>query len=208
MAKTPKKSPGHRRVTKEECDKYTAKSMIKRPKSAYIYFSKEMQKKKEFENVAVTDRAKEIGKRWKKLSDSAKQKYEAMAAKDKKRYEKDLAQHEKDYPTKKRKASAYDTFRKKQWAKYKGDLAGLSAEKRAAKFKKITQAISSAWREKQAPADYGGKSYGDEDMGKKKKRVRKVTKEEKTWDDESDYSGDDIVDEDMGSKRRKKTKRM
>lgn len=67
----------------------------KKPKSAYLFFcdaerANVLKKHPEFK---VTDVSKELGPAWQKLSAKAKTKYENLAAKDKERYEKEMASY-------------------------------------------------------------------------------------------------------------------
>lgn len=66
------------------------KSAVKRANSAYIFFATDQQKTFE-KSVPVTERGKEIGARWRALSAAEKKPYEALAAKDKARAERERA---------------------------------------------------------------------------------------------------------------------
>ena len=65
----------------------------KRPTSAYIYFTTANRERLKAENPEVTkklgDLAKLFGAEWKELTDAGKKQYNALAAKDKARYEKE-----------------------------------------------------------------------------------------------------------------------
>jgi hypothetical protein len=69
----------------------------KRPLSAYMYFSKdkreELTKKNGKESVAES--SKKIAALWKKATSDEKKKYDTKAAKDKTRYEKEMAEYKK-----------------------------------------------------------------------------------------------------------------
>jgi len=69
----------------------------KRSLSAFFWFcNDERPKVKEtMPDSGVGDVAKELGRRWNACSDSEKAKYEALAAKDKARYEKEMAAYKK-----------------------------------------------------------------------------------------------------------------
>ena len=68
----------------------------KKPKSGFLFFCDEHRpkmietQKKKNKKVVIGDIAKELGKKWKKLSDSQRSKYNAMNEKDKDRYSKEL----------------------------------------------------------------------------------------------------------------------
>tara|TARA_Y100001970_G_C14182415_1_gene830586 strand:- start:478 stop:915 length:438 start_codon:yes stop_codon:yes gene_type:complete len=68
----------------------------KKPKSGFLFFCDEHRpkmidsQKKKNKKVVIGDIAKELGKKWKKLSDSQKAKYSGMNEKDKERYSKEL----------------------------------------------------------------------------------------------------------------------
>lgn len=75
----------------------------KRALSAFFWFCQDERGKVKALNPELTvgEIAKELGKRWNEVSEDTKSKYEAMAAKDKARYEKEI----KAYKTKKAKGS-------------------------------------------------------------------------------------------------------
>ena len=68
----------------------------KKPKSGFLFFCDEHRpkmietQKKKNKKVVIGDIAKELGKKWKKLNDSQRAKYNAMNEKDKDRYSKEL----------------------------------------------------------------------------------------------------------------------
>mmetsp|Transcript_20996 Transcript_20996/g.34705 ORF Transcript_20996/g.34705 Transcript_20996/m.34705 type:complete len:394 (-) Transcript_20996:254-1435(-) len=65
----------------------------KKASSAYIYFSVENRaavKSSMCETVSNTELLTEVGRQWKELTDKKKEKYNAMAAKDKERYAKEM----------------------------------------------------------------------------------------------------------------------
>tara|TARA_Y100000996_G_C22019656_1_gene436209 strand:+ start:92 stop:520 length:429 start_codon:yes stop_codon:yes gene_type:complete len=68
----------------------------KKPKSGFLFFCDEHRpkmiesQKKKNKKVVIGDIAKELGKKWKKLSDSQRGKYNAMNEKDKERYSKEI----------------------------------------------------------------------------------------------------------------------
>ena len=68
----------------------------KKPKSGFLFFCDahrpkmiDAQKKKN-KKVVIGEIAKELGKKWKKLNDSQREKYNLMNEKDKERYSKEL----------------------------------------------------------------------------------------------------------------------
>jgi len=75
-------------ATKRKADE-KADTGIKKPKTAYIFYSTEMrsQMKKENPNATFGEIAKILGANWKSMSDADKAKYVKLAADDKKRYE-------------------------------------------------------------------------------------------------------------------------
>jgi high mobility group protein B1 len=64
----------------------------KRSLSAFFWFCQEERPKVRADNndLTVGEVAKELGRRWNDVSSETKEKYEALAAKDKQRYEKDM----------------------------------------------------------------------------------------------------------------------
>ena len=90
---------GVKNFTPKDVKKVKDKDLPKRPNSAYFIFSNEkrpslMEKsKKENGKVNVTDVSKELGKMWKELNAKKKKPFEDKAAKDKERYEKEMAEY-------------------------------------------------------------------------------------------------------------------
>ena len=68
----------------------------KNARTSYLFFCNEVRERLKVEQpeLAITEVGKEAGKLWKELSPSKKAKYEAMAAEDKLRYEREKAQYE------------------------------------------------------------------------------------------------------------------
>ena len=67
-------------------EKESSKPKPKRPLSAYMHFSKEMQTKAPYSTMLpIGDRAKAIGKKWKTMSESEKKKYYDLAEAEKKK---------------------------------------------------------------------------------------------------------------------------
>ena len=70
----------------------------KKPKSSYFYFCDEFRpdyiesfkKKNPDKKISIANIAKQLGTKWKSLSDNGKKKYVKMAEKDKVRYENDM----------------------------------------------------------------------------------------------------------------------
>jgi len=70
----------------------------KRGLSAYMFFANDQREKVREDNPGIAFGAvgKELGERWKALTDEQKAPYEAKAAKDKKRYEEEKANYNAD----------------------------------------------------------------------------------------------------------------
>jgi len=81
----PRKTKGTPETGKEK------KAGPKRPKNAYMFFAADMRPKYAKKGVSVTEVAKALGAEWKTLKAPARKKYEAEAAKDKERYQEELA---------------------------------------------------------------------------------------------------------------------
>lgn len=83
----------------------------KRSLSAFFWFSNDERPKvkESMPDATVGDIAKELGRRWNEVSSEVRSKYEALAAKDKARYEKEV----KAYKVKKSKATAPSKGKKK-----------------------------------------------------------------------------------------------
>ena len=75
------------------------KNLPKKPKSAYFFYCDEKRPallekaKKKGGKVNIGAVAKELGDMWKKLKSDKKKKYETLNAKDKERYEKEMAEY-------------------------------------------------------------------------------------------------------------------
>jgi len=69
----------------------------KRPLSAFFLFSQDERPeiKKKSPSMSVGDISKEIGNKWKKVSDDTKKRYEQKAAVEKQKYEQRLAEYKK-----------------------------------------------------------------------------------------------------------------
>jgi uncharacterized protein (DUF736 family) len=68
--------------------------------SAYFFFAAEARGRiaAEHPELKMTDQAKEMGARWKRMPDAEKQKYVDLAQKDQERYTAEKADYYKDYP--------------------------------------------------------------------------------------------------------------
>lgn len=77
----------------------------KKPKSSYFYYCDQhrpglienFKKKNPNKKVQISEIAKELGAKWKKSSDSSKQKYYKMAEKDKERYVEEMSVFNEKY---------------------------------------------------------------------------------------------------------------
>lgn len=68
----------------------------KKPMTAYFAFAQEVRPhlKAQYPDRGVTDIARVIGEKWRELTDAQKKPYEAMAARDKKRYEREMSSYQ------------------------------------------------------------------------------------------------------------------
>lgn len=68
-------------------------------RSAYFQFSNQHRQKtreellEEIDEVKITHIATRLGEKWRKLTDKDKEPYEALAAKDKERYQQDMEEY-------------------------------------------------------------------------------------------------------------------
>lgn len=94
----PKKGEGRKKKRQKDPD------APKRPLSAFFWFCNDERPKVKatMPDSTVGDVAKELGRRWNECTEDQKSKYEALAAKDKARYEKELKAYKsgKPVPTK------------------------------------------------------------------------------------------------------------
>jgi len=69
----------------------------KKPVTSFLVYSAEMRPivREEYPELKVTEVAKELGKRWKELSDGEKKPYKVMADAEKAKYTKAMAAYEK-----------------------------------------------------------------------------------------------------------------
>eukprot|EP00201_Polytomella_parva_P011999 CAMPEP_0175062378 /NCGR_PEP_ID=MMETSP0052_2-20121109/14136_1 /TAXON_ID=51329 ORGANISM="Polytomella parva, Strain SAG 63-3" /NCGR_SAMPLE_ID=MMETSP0052_2 /ASSEMBLY_ACC=CAM_ASM_000194 /LENGTH=87 /DNA_ID=CAMNT_0016328395 /DNA_START=46 /DNA_END=309 /DNA_ORIENTATION=+ len=81
-------------VTKKE-KKEKDPNAPKKPCGAYMWFCKEKREGVKSENpeMSVTDIGKRLGQLWKESSEEEKQRFHALAKKDKERYDKELAEY-------------------------------------------------------------------------------------------------------------------
>lgn len=66
--------------------------------SSYMFFCKDFRKSKKNAGLSVTEAGSVQGKEWRELSASKKAKYEAMAAKDRKRYNREMEIYKRNHP--------------------------------------------------------------------------------------------------------------
>ena len=92
MAKV--KKAGGKKERKRKENKDGPKRGKSAPKSAYVFFCQEERLKvmKEQPSLSITEASKVTSDRWEELTDADKQPYQEMAAKDKARYEAELAE--------------------------------------------------------------------------------------------------------------------
>lgn len=74
------------------------KNLPKRPRSAYIFFSKSKHQvlRKEHPENTITQNAKLIGQQWRSMDDAAKKPFVKSALEDRKRYEREIAKWRKE----------------------------------------------------------------------------------------------------------------
>lgn len=105
---TPKAAPKKRKKKKNK---------VKRPVSAYMWFSKETRPQVAMnKELSFAEIAREVSRQWSELSDEEKKPYQELNAQDKIRYEKDVANapppeddsDEEDQPKKKKKKKNRD----------------------------------------------------------------------------------------------------
>jgi hypothetical protein len=82
---------------------------IKKPLSAYNYFTIDVHKEIKEKKLEVEDRMKYIGKKWKELTEEDKKKYDEMAKLDKNRYENEIKGENNRSETKKKEVAKEDT---------------------------------------------------------------------------------------------------
>lgn len=130
----------------------------KKPRSSYIFFSKERSKaiKEEDNNIPITEISKQVGREWKKMTPQDKKKYEKLAADDKIRYTGEM----KDYTPPvvpdvevkakpkgpKRPLSAYMLFQKANREKVK-------AENPEMKVTEMAKVFGRMWKEAKESGD-------------------------------------------------------
>ncbi|KAK3699887.1 hypothetical protein QZH41_016546, partial [Actinostola sp. cb2023] len=95
-------------------DAAAAVTKIKRPLSAYLYFTKDFRAERAAEgldNSRVNEVAKLAGAKWRGMTDDDKKQYQAKAAVDKERYQRETGKNvTKDSDKPKRNATAYFIF--------------------------------------------------------------------------------------------------
>ena len=88
MARAPKAdkpAKGEKKPKKEKKEKSESDSKVKRPLSAYMYYSNSVRKEVQEENpgAKITEIAKLVGKRWALCSEADKKPFVALASADK-----------------------------------------------------------------------------------------------------------------------------
>ncbi|XP_031549881.1 high mobility group protein B1-like isoform X2 [Actinia tenebrosa] len=190
---------------------------IKRPLSAYLYFTKDFREEraaKGLDNSKVNEVAKCAGERWRSMSEKDKAPYELKAKADKERYQQqsgkgDLPAKDSDKP--KRAPTAYFIF----LAEFRKKMAGVELEdgqkipalagekwrsmtdkdkepyaKKEAEEKKKYEAAMESYREKIKDAPK------PEKKSKPKKREEPEEEEEDEEDDDDEDDDDDDDDDD------------
>merc|ERR1719150_666483 len=158
----------------------------KRPLTSYFLYAKEVREttKSEFPNLAITEIAKEISKKWKILSEDEKKPYNEEAARRKEKYKEDLAEYEG--------SDAQLAFKKKldEW-KVECDRRKQAAKAKAAKMR----------QKKKSPKKSPSKSK-TRGRPKKKQQRMEVESDDSSSDSDSDSdssSGSGSSDSDSDS---------
>lgn len=137
---------------------FAVATYAKRPQNAYMHFANDQRSKYAKDGLSLGEVAKALGEAWRSMSAKQKTKYETLAVKDKKRYEKDIASGMAEKPRRtsssegkkakakkegpKRARSAYIFFTMEQRSKYAtGDRSVTEVSKiLGAEWKKLKAA--------------------------------------------------------------------
>lgn len=120
----------------------------KRGKSSYILFCADLRSKVIKENpvFSTTDVMKELGSKWRSISDKDKSKYTKLSEKDKQRYETELKKYndkhpelENKKPKSTRKRSGYLVFCQETRPKVKADQSELTSQE-------VTKELGKRWK--------------------------------------------------------------
>lgn len=113
----PKKGEGRKKKRQKDPD------APKRPLSAFFWFCNDERPKVKatMPDSTVGDVAKELGRRWNECTEDQKSKYEALAAKDKARYEKELKAYKSGKPAGGAKGKAAKAVKKAESSEEEDD---------------------------------------------------------------------------------------
>merc|ERR1712156_665747 len=127
------------------------KNAPKAAKNAYSLFGADIsaQIKSENGNLALSDKSKEISKRWKEADADTRRKYEELAAADKLRYEKEMTDYKPSKQTKKKKKDP--NMPKRNMGSYMHFSVEIQKTMRKEhpemSTTEITKAVGSQWKE-------------------------------------------------------------
>lgn len=187
------------------------KNAPKKARSAYTYFGNDMREtiKAENSDLSFAETNKLLGERWKALDSDDKQKYEDMAAEDKKRYKKEMANYtppdasrdkkgktkaKKDPNAPKKPMSSFMYFSTETRPKIKAENPGISfgelGKKAGELFRNLTQEEKKVY-EKKAATD---KIRYEKEM-EAYKSSKKAPDDDDGVDDHDDDDDDDSDDD-------------
>ena len=184
------------------------KNAPKSARSAYTYFGNDMRESIKAENadVSFAEVNKMLGERWKNLSSDEKQKYEDMAAEDKKRYKKEMASYtppegsegktkkkaKKDPNAPKKAATSFFIFSSEMRPK-------LKAENPDIKFGELGKKLGELFRNLSPEEKERYEQKASEDKARFKKEMEEYKRSKKSEDDgvpsDDDSENDDDDDE-------------
>jgi len=200
-AKSPKKS---KKVAKKGNE-----NKIKRPLSAYLYFTKEFRAEraaKGLDNSKVNEVAKLAGERWRSMNDVDKKPFLEKAGVDKERYQKETGKNvTKDSDKPKRNPTAYfiflSDFRKKMANEKLPEgqkIPSLAGEKWRSMSDKEKEPYLKEEAKEKAKYEEAMKEYRKKDGGKveKKAKPKKKPESEPEDDDEDEEEEEEEEDDD------------
>jgi len=148
------------------------KDAPKRGQSSYIIFAQSIREdvRKKHPDATFGDISKIIGAKWSKVPDSKRAKFEALAAEDKKRYEREMKAYRKK---KKLESSSSSSPSSSSSSSSEAPSSSSSEEGEKKKKRKSDKSSSSSEGEKKKKKSEKSSSSSDEDKKKKEKEKEK-----------------------------------
>jgi len=162
----------------------------KRPKSAYMMFSidKRPEISKAHPNESFGQLGKLLGQAWKEVTSDEKEKYNALAAKDKLRYQKEIAEYRAKYPNPSSSSDDESDKKGKRKRKKKKKKDPNAPKKNVSAFLHFSNAIRPRIKAENPTAKFGeigkliGQAWASVDPQEKEKYEEMAKKDRERYD--------------------------